>query len=62
MTKAIFNHQKRAPSKTEFRIFPDRSHWTCMDPGWGQVADLALDWSLANMRQIPSLVFPVKAA
>lgn len=48
MTKAIYEHQKRAPSKTELRIFPDRSHWTCMDPGWEQVADLALEWGLAN--------------
>jgi alpha-beta hydrolase superfamily lysophospholipase len=62
MTKAIYNHQKRAPSKTGLRIFPDRSHWTCMDPGWEEVADLALEWSLANMRHSPTIAFPVKAA
>lgn len=62
MTKAIFERQKQAPSKTELRIFPERSHWTCMDPGWEAVADLALDWSLANMRRSKTLVFPIAAA
>jgi pimeloyl-ACP methyl ester carboxylesterase len=50
MTKANYEKQKRAPSKTELRIFPDRSHWTCMDPGWEEVADTALDWALRNAR------------
>jgi pimeloyl-ACP methyl ester carboxylesterase len=48
MTRANYERQRRAPSKTELRIFPDRSHWTCMDPDWETVADLALDWALAN--------------
>lgn len=51
MTKAIFAKQKRAPSRTELKIYPDRSHWTCMDPGWEAVADYALKWALANARQ-----------
>jgi pimeloyl-ACP methyl ester carboxylesterase len=50
MTKAIFEKQKLAPSKTELKIFEDRSHWTCIEPGWEQVADLALDWAVANAR------------
>lgn len=50
MTKAIYAKQKAAPSKTELKIYPDRSHWTCMDPGWEQVADEALDWAVANAR------------
>jgi pimeloyl-ACP methyl ester carboxylesterase len=45
MTRAIFNKQSRAPSITELKIFPDRSHWTCLDPGWEEVADYALDWA-----------------
>jgi len=50
MTRAIYNHQKRAPSKTELRIFSGRSHWTGIDAGWEEVADFALEWALANSR------------
>jgi len=44
MTKAMYEKQKQAPSVTELKIYPGRSHWTCMDPGWEQVADDALAW------------------
>jgi pimeloyl-ACP methyl ester carboxylesterase len=30
---------------TEFYEFPDRSHYTCGEPGWEAVADHALDWA-----------------
>jgi pimeloyl-ACP methyl ester carboxylesterase len=45
MTRAIFRKQLRAPSATELKIYDDRSHWTCLDPGWEEVADYALDWA-----------------
>lgn len=48
MTEAIYRKQKQAPSLTEFKIFSDRSHWTCMDRGWEEVADFALDWAVRN--------------
>ena len=48
MTKAMFEKQKQAPSKTELKIYPDRSHWTCIQPGWEEVADFALDWAVKN--------------
>jgi pimeloyl-ACP methyl ester carboxylesterase len=50
MTKAIYEKQKRAPSLTEFKLYPDRSHWTCLDRGWEEVADYALEWSRRNAR------------
>ncbi|QAY78710.1 alpha/beta hydrolase [Sphingosinicella sp. BN140058] len=50
MTRAIFRKQRRAPSTTELKTFPDRSHWTCMDEGWEAVADYALDWALRHAR------------
>ena len=50
MTEAIYRKQLRAPSRTELKIFPDRSHWTCMDAGWEEVADFALDWAERNAR------------
>lgn len=50
MTRAIFRKQSRAPSRTELKIFPERSHWTGIDQGWEEVADLALDWAVAHAR------------
>ena len=32
MTQAIYEKQKLAPSRTELKIFPGRSHWTCSIP------------------------------
>jgi alpha-beta hydrolase superfamily lysophospholipase len=48
MTRAIYNKQKRAQSRTDLHIVPERTHWTCMEPGWEEVADYALDWAIAN--------------
>lgn len=50
MTKAIYQKQKRAASRTEFKLYPDRSHWTCAEPGWEEIADFALTWAEANAR------------
>ena len=50
MTRAIFQKQSRAPSPTELKIYPGRSHWTCMDPGWEAVADDSIEWA---ERQLP---------
>jgi pimeloyl-ACP methyl ester carboxylesterase len=50
MTKAIYDKQKRASSPTALKIFEDRSHWTCIDPGWEEVADFALDWAVRHAR------------
>lgn len=50
MTRAIYRKQSRAPSHTELKIFPGRSHWTCMDAGWEAVADHALEFAVRNAR------------
>ncbi|MGK6353843.1 alpha/beta hydrolase [Sphingomonas sp. DT-207] len=50
MTRAIYAKQRRAPSLTEYREFADRSHWTAIDPGWEEVADLALSWAEQHQR------------
>jgi pimeloyl-ACP methyl ester carboxylesterase len=46
MAKKIYEKQKKAASATEFKLYPDRSHWTCMDRGWEEVADFVLDWTV----------------
>ncbi len=60
MTKAIFNKQKRAKSLTELKIFEDRSHYLCAEPGWEEVADTALDWAVKNARD--PKVTPIRSA
>ena len=60
MTEAMYAKQKQAPSATELKIYPNRSHWTCIEPGWEEVADFALDWAVAHAR--PSKARLVKAA
>lgn len=45
MTNKIFARQKQAASLTELKLYPERSHFTCIEPGWEQVADFALEWA-----------------
>jgi len=40
----------KSSSLTEVHDFPGRSHWTCAEPGWEQVADKALDWATSHAR------------
>ncbi len=62
MAKAIFRKQKRAPSLTEFKLWPGRSHWTGLEPGWEAVADFALDWAVKNARGQAAGVTPLAVA
>lgn len=42
------NYKKNAKhfkAVTAYRKFPGRSHWTCGEDGWEEVADFALDWA-----------------
>ena len=62
MTRAIFNKQKQAPSRTDLKIFAGRSHWTCLDAGWETVADYALDWAVEHSRPAARATGPALAA
>ena len=33
---------------TELKEFPGRSHWTCGEDGWEEIADTALDWAVEH--------------
>ena len=41
-------HYKAEGTITDFHEFPGRSHWTCGEPGWEQIADYALAWAVAR--------------
>ncbi|MFI5934426.1 alpha/beta hydrolase [Actinoplanes sp. NPDC051494] len=41
-------HYKGTTTVTEYFEFDGRSHWTCAEPGWEQVADKALEWALQH--------------
>jgi pimeloyl-ACP methyl ester carboxylesterase len=38
----------RSNTITEFKEFPGRSHYTCGEKGWEEVADYALEWATAH--------------
>jgi len=64
MTQAIFAKQRRAASATELKLFAGRSHFTCIEPGWEDVADFALEWATRNARSsgtVTPIVSPVAA-
>lgn len=41
-------HYKGEGTITELIEVPGRSHWTCGEPGWEQIADTAVDWALRH--------------
>jgi pimeloyl-ACP methyl ester carboxylesterase len=41
-------HYKSKSTITDVHEFPGRSHWTCGEPGWEEIADYALDWAVEN--------------
>jgi pimeloyl-ACP methyl ester carboxylesterase len=49
INRANLKKQRRAPSATEYREFPGRSHFPGQD-GWEEVADYALSWAAEHAR------------
>ena len=45
MNRSNFKKYRRAPSRTDFKEFPGRSHWIIAEPGWEEVADHAISWA-----------------
>ncbi|MFE9694048.1 alpha/beta hydrolase, partial [Micromonospora sp. NPDC005806] len=50
VNKSNAHHYKGEGTITDYIEFPGRSHWTCVEPGWEQIADTALDWALRHAR------------
>ncbi|MEO6013562.1 MAG: alpha/beta hydrolase [Devosia sp.] len=45
LAKANYNIQKKAPSRTDFHEFPNRSHFLAGEKGWEEVAAFVLAWA-----------------
>lgn len=41
---------------TDYHEFAGRSHWTCAEPGWEEVADHALQWARGHARPARTVV------
>ena len=48
VNKSNAEHYRKSASLTEYREFPGRSHWTCAEPGWEEIADVALAWAVKH--------------
>jgi pimeloyl-ACP methyl ester carboxylesterase len=44
LSRSIFKHYQ-GPATVEYHEFPGRSHYTCGQDGWEEVADFALTWA-----------------
>ncbi|HXE60831.1 MAG TPA: hypothetical protein VN607_08995, partial [Gemmatimonadaceae bacterium] len=47
-TRTNFELYAKSKAVTDFKEFPDRSHFTIGEPGWEQVADFALEWATSH--------------
>ena len=57
-----FNQQRKAPSVTEHKEYPGRSHWPGQD-GWEELADDLLNWTVEHARgRAASAEAPERAA
>jgi pimeloyl-ACP methyl ester carboxylesterase len=50
VNRANAKHQKHAPSDTEHREYPGRSHFIAGQEGWEELADTALSWASEHGR------------
>jgi pimeloyl-ACP methyl ester carboxylesterase len=44
LTRTIANKYKDKSSRVDIKIFEEKSHFICGEPGWEAVADYILDW------------------
>ena len=52
VNKSNYKHwKKKSKALTKYAGLPGRSHWTCAEPGWEEVADLALSWAVGPRRR-----------
>jgi len=44
LTTSIANRYQDKSSRVDLKVFDDKSHFICGEPGWEKVADYVLDW------------------
>jgi len=44
VSRAAYKLYRKAPSVTEYQVFPDRGHSLTVDSGWKEVANASLTW------------------
>jgi len=49
VNESNFKQQRKAPSATEHKEYPGRSHWPGQD-GWEELADYMLNWTVEHAR------------
>jgi len=50
LNKTVLKLQRKAPSVTESKEYPGRTHFTAGMDGWEDVADDALNWAIEHSR------------
>lgn len=61
VTKANYKLYSKSKAVTEYKEYPERSHFTVGQAGWEQVADFALEWSVEHAQmQLPVAPLPDK--
>ena len=48
VVEANFKLYRKSKAVTEYKEFPERTHYTLGQQGWEEVADYALDWALRH--------------
>jgi pimeloyl-ACP methyl ester carboxylesterase len=49
-------HYRHSNTVTEYKEFPERSHYTLGQDGWEEVADYALEWAEEHGKEAPSTI------
>jgi alpha-beta hydrolase superfamily lysophospholipase len=62
VTRANYNLYRKSKAVTDFKEYPDRSHYTVGQAGWEEVADYALSWALENAAAYAQKAQPAAAA
>jgi alpha-beta hydrolase superfamily lysophospholipase len=54
VAKANYKLYQKSTAVTEYKEYPERTHWTLNQDGWEEVAEFALDWAVRNATRRPS--------
>jgi pimeloyl-ACP methyl ester carboxylesterase len=55
LSRKIFRKHQVSPCPTEYKEFPNRSHYIIAEEGWEEVADYALNWAVTRTTKTQTL-------